>query len=674
MGSLVARSQAEEPTSARSPVAAALSSVFSPAKAPEQKTMGLLQRSFLDIAEQSGSTLQLAIVVDGTDSMTAELAGVRDAANQMIDDLRRYRGDQVEVALVIYRDSGSPSGEVTVPLKSFSRDTERITSAIRQIVAESGAPFFHELTDVGIHTALSELPWSSDPQVARWIMLFGDSPPYEPSFADPRFPAARRRYATELLVALAARKSIRIHTVLCPSDGVVSQPYDQAIDQTRQFMNSLASGTDGLMLDLSYPDIQSALIEAGSKPDWQYVAIKPITRADLFIPNPEVGSSAAEPETNRDDVKIAVMPHMPLERMSFDPDEPAVQVSTALRHNFASVPGVRVVSPIDIQRQLRRLRGDSIPEDQQLRALAARLGVDYVVWGSREPSGPTVQSAAYRRSDGGRVVQVSLRGDDSSLTEVLLTAAATAPEERDRPLGGLLERVRQAGLMAVVQTPLASDRATQKELLAAIESLEQAVGLPAGSEDSIRLLDRAEAAVTAAETVEPTNPLVHWLGSNIAYNRASYLYGSGQSEAAEKQMQRMAQSLKRAYRDRRRVRSAALATEIEADHALLIRRDAGQAIEGYLKLTETGQPSESQRRGHWMLSGIYAGDWGVAESAVEPVLAREQIVAILTRWPESGEAELLRKWMRWDDSVGMTKYSYLPIVNRQLAKAVPAEP
>ena len=74
-----------------------------------------------------------------------------------------------------------------------------------------------------------------------------------------------------------------------------------------------------------------------------------------------------------------------------------------------------------------------------------------------------------------------------------------------------------------------------------------------------------------------------------------------------------------------------------------------------------------------MLLGIYAGDWGVDESIVNPQTARKHLVEILANWPESPEAELLRKWMRWDDSAGKTKFSYLPIVNHQLAKIVPPD-
>ncbi len=68
------------------PAGAALSTIFSPAKAPQQKTMGLLQRSFLDLADQGDAELELAIVVDGTDSMAADMSGVRNGCQP--DDRR----------------------------------------------------------------------------------------------------------------------------------------------------------------------------------------------------------------------------------------------------------------------------------------------------------------------------------------------------------------------------------------------------------------------------------------------------------------------------------------------------------------------------------------------------------------------------------------------------------
>jgi hypothetical protein len=159
-------SSSQQATEQFTPAGSALSTIFSPARAPKRKTMGLLQRSFLDLATQGDLALEVAIVVDGTDSMTTELAGVRQRIGDMMEDLRRSRNNgEVRAAIVVYRDAGSPSGEVEIPLNKFTSDEVEIAKAVQSLRPESGAPFFHELPDLGLHRALTELPWSDDDQV-----------------------------------------------------------------------------------------------------------------------------------------------------------------------------------------------------------------------------------------------------------------------------------------------------------------------------------------------------------------------------------------------------------------------------------------------------------------------------------------------------------------------------
>jgi len=677
--------------SAGSVSAAALQSIFSPSRAPSQKTMGLLQRSFLDLAEQDDSLLQVAIVIDGTDSMATELSGVQKSVLAMVDDLRLTRGDKVEIAMVVYRDSRSPSGEVSIPLKTFSRDTDAIADAVGKIVAEPGAPYFHELVDVGVYAAINELPWSSDPSANRWIMLFGDAPPYDIAFSDPKNPGAKRRYRTELLVELAKRESIRIHCVLCTSDIAAIEPFDKAKEQTRSFMEQLASDTSGLMLDLSYPDIKQAIIDADRIPKVQYVAIRPITRQDintmslspqakpnkeptvapeiagekLVISEPAEQNSATNP--NRE-VRIAILPHLPLDQMSFDPSDPAVQISTALRNQFKSIPGMRVTSPIEVRQKLRQLSTSNLSDEQRLRALAAMLSVDYVVWGSKQSTSATIQTAAYRREDGTRCVTVSLPGNNDSMAKVLLTAASSSPDEQVGALGGLLKRIDQLGAATAIDLPLAANEVARNELLAAMECLDQAMGLPAGDAESLTLLQQSLKGIELAAKSDPRNPIVSWLRSNVAYNLAAQAFKTSDESEGNRLTQQMKDSLNRAYADRGRIKAKSLATEVEADYSLLVRRDVEAAVTGYTAMTDMSQPSATRLRGHWMLSGIYAGDWGVDESKVNQEAAREHLVSILANWPESPEAELLCKWMRWDDASGKTKFSYLPITNRQIAK------
>ena len=69
-----------------------------------------------------------------------------------------------------------------------------------------------------------------------------------------------------------------------------------------------------------------------------------------------------------------------------------------------------------------------------------------------------------------------------------------------------------------------------------------------------------------------------------------------------------------------------------------------------------------------MLAGIYAGDWSVEESNVDPGLARETVVQILANWPDSPEASLLKQWLRWDETMEQTQFNYLPRLNVKLSE------
>ena len=61
-----------------------LNTALNPQYHENQKTMGLLQRNFLDLVEDGGNKLQLALVIDATDSMGDDLKGVRDAIENMV--------------------------------------------------------------------------------------------------------------------------------------------------------------------------------------------------------------------------------------------------------------------------------------------------------------------------------------------------------------------------------------------------------------------------------------------------------------------------------------------------------------------------------------------------------------------------------------------------------------
>jgi hypothetical protein len=68
-------------------VSAALQTIFSPHRSPAHRTMGLSQRTFLDLVEQSKRKLEVAFLIDATDSMESALNDVRTALSQWMGDL-----------------------------------------------------------------------------------------------------------------------------------------------------------------------------------------------------------------------------------------------------------------------------------------------------------------------------------------------------------------------------------------------------------------------------------------------------------------------------------------------------------------------------------------------------------------------------------------------------------
>lgn len=649
------------------PAAAALRSIFSFAAAPPRKTMGLLQRSFLEVARQTEEDLEIAVVIDGTASMAEAIAGVRQSLDAMLDDLRRGRQGEVRVAVVAYRDSGSPSGAVQVLLDRFTADNDAITQALAALRPEPGAPFFHEQPDAGIQAALEQLPWTENRRTTRWLFLFGDAPPYSENYASAEFPQAKRAYATDLLIALAARKEVQIHGMLCDTTGELDAVYQQALPETRAFMHALAAGTGGLMLDLSYPDIRKAIVAAGQRPRVDYLPIDPITQDDLLRARNRVAESAGEADPMTAEVRVAVLPHLPFQRMSFDPREPATQVAAGLRHKFGSLPRVRVSSPYDVERQLRRLRAAGLSDSQQIRALASQLGVDYIVWGQRDPVAGSVESAVYSGATAEPLVRISHGGEVTQLASLMLSEPTS-----DRRLDQL-ELPRHGGtaeaLQGSLQRSLARDASTTREILAASEALQQLVGLLPDDPAATALAETAIKAAEAALKTEPTNGLAHWLLANAHFNRASAAQARLDPVAAMAEMKEMKRSLARAFRYRNAVDSQALSKEIAADHQLLIEQDVPRAIQAYQELAADPMSTPLiRRRAHWMLCGIYSGDWGVPTELVDATAAREQAIVILANWQDSPEAELLKRWLDWDPETDRTQHPFLPRSRGDLAR------
>jgi len=659
-------------------LSSALDVLFNPQRAPERRTMGLLQRSFLDLVEQSQARLQVALVIDGTESMASDMAQVRKSLNSLVQDLRRYRGQQVEFAVVIYRDLGAPSGSVSLPLPRFTADANLLAQVFDEFELETGAPYFPEAVDVGVHAALQRLAWDSDPDVTRWIMLFGDAPPYDPDFVCEQT-GARRHFDTDLLVDMANQNSIRISCILCRSASDFSS-FEQAVDKTRTFMNDLATGTGGLMLDLSYPDIHQVIAEAAQQPAAPVQQLGRITRADIEAARREA-QARQSPLAESRRIRIAVLPHLPLRQMHFAADRPEVKLATELREKLRQLPGVEVASKVNVERHWERLsrragagEGDLETETGRsgfLQALTSGLGVDYVVWGDYRGSGPTAQvdSAIFAREHGRAIARGSLSIEDPAaetqltgllLEELIASLNQEAPESHlGRTLGDYWDQA--AAESAGLSQPISSRAEVRDRCLVALAAMEEALEFPAGDRRAVEPLQVAQRELEAALEAEPLNPrALLWL-ANCYFNQAQLLLQFGDSAEANRKLEQAEECLKRAFRLRLEVRDEDLRQEILGDYALLVQRDAATAADHYKRLVDSPSARlKSALRGHWMLAGIYSGEWGAAAELTQPATARQHLIQILAHWEESQEAKFVRHALRWADDAGQNQYDYFP--------------
>jgi hypothetical protein len=289
------------------------------------------------------------------------------------------------------------------------------------------------------------------------------------------------------------------------------------------------------------------------------------------------------------------------------------------------------------------------------------LGVDFVVWGTMAPDRANVRTAAYRSDDGQQIIPVDLSRHSNDAAYALIRATSNKVPQ-DQALSQLFAKMKllQEGLTS----PLAKSPATHDDLMTAIESLDQALAFEAGNEESLELLAKADGASRNALTAEPRNALAHWLQANVAYNFALREFRQGNPAQASKHLAGMRRSLSAANDNLDSVLVPSLRTEIQADYYLLANREPQPAVDRYLQLTQLDQPLQSQLRGHWMLAGIFAGDWGMAENPiVDYEQSRFHLIEILANWPDSPEAKLLKQWLRWDDTKRETEFNYLPTVH-----------
>ena len=355
----------------------AFQSMFNPVAAPRVRTMGSIQRTnFLDELLASRGRLQIAFVIDGTESMAAQLQGVRQRLGAMVGDLRRVLGNGLSVQMIIYRDEAAASGVIAWPLpigkKSWAEDDATIAAGLAKLTPESGAPYFYEQVDAGLYAAMNELAWSEDEAVERWIFLIGDAPPFQAGFSEPAN-KARRQYESELLKRMAEQKKIRVHGLLCPSREEDTAVYQQVLPECRQFFEDITSATGGMLLDLSDATVLSRVQAAAAQATQNFVVLKPITQGDI-----ETLRAAAKHPTQR--VRVAVLPFLELKSMDFSPSNPMTQLAEEVRSQLDQ-NGIETRHLSRLETEIGRAKRRRVQDGEMLQHLGQQLDVEYVIWG-----------------------------------------------------------------------------------------------------------------------------------------------------------------------------------------------------------------------------------------------------------------------------------------------------
>ncbi len=671
-----------------------MTTLFSPVIAGEAKTMAVLQRTSLLDRVTRNRSLEIALLIDGTDSMSDELEGVRQRLDMMIDDLQRVLEDRVTFQIVVYRDVGAPSGMVEFALptngKSFTADREQLTRGLERVVVESGAPYFFEPVDVGLYQTITALPWSTNDDAARWILLVGDAPPFDDGFNEPEN-QAERKYSDQQLLQLAQQKGIVIHSILCRSREADQEAYKKVLNRTQRFFSSLSEATGGTTIDLSNETDQANIRMAAKRAAVEYKMIEPISEADIE----SLQVAAAKPVNPANaiparPVRIAVLPFMPQQESAFlngsNPFDKAKNPTNYLANQIVKVLdsiGVEGVSDHSIEQAAR----DSRKEGKRLDLLAARIGervnADYVICSNQntDKSGKTnyeysmlaTDKAEYVVKQRTKVSTVPTNASRASvaivydIAEAMLAAPTTATTgtidlrtlmskaTRQNP------KLRQVSLSevkeveeAIIRAQSALDGVVDFELLQEVDATNKTV---------LESLANADREIESALKIEPNNPMANLVLANI--RMSEILLNPNGPNVSRKHAQSSA-CLEVAKRGAKSLTPTELA-ELEADVALMDGQNA-VAITKYAEMEKSQGSLAASLRARWMLMGLYSGDWGVGvhtPNLVNVIEARAAAIRILAFHPNSKHAIRLRNTLQISAANPESASPALPLKNPQ---------
>ena len=642
----------------------------------------VVQRSIFQIADDA-RVIQMAFVIDGTNSMGSDIQGLKKNLSTFIANVRNRSAGRnsdkkppVEVAIVIYRDLLSPSGAYQIlpslrnnprgflelvtgsKLKNF--EATEVFKTLQSVRTEKGDPYFAEQVDRGIHAALTKLKWDvNNPDVARVIIVAGDAPPWSEDYLDinlntkanrlDQIALPMRGYSTRELTDLAKEKKIKIFSIVCSSgfagkrDPELLQTALDARPELVAFFKEISQSTGGRFLNTSDSETVNSLQEhVGGKPR-RFLELKNLTSDDV-----------EKRKFPQDHIRVAFLPLLPADEMTFS-DHPAVDRAAGMIYRLDQTDRLEVVRLRAVRRVWNTLQYEKTSEVPIIPSVAQKLDVDFLIGGDY-----------HAQQDDHAEITLKVYDSRGQLVATVKQASGKGEQlERQclRNLLGLMSSLgrsnnKQAAAFAAIlgtkesinslQRSLAnSDRAFDL-LIQGYQLLENATEFATNDPEGKKLSQSAKDRLLDANQADSENPFTLSLLASCEFNL--------ENQSAAKVY------LTQAYEARNRLQDHEnLRLEIEADYMLFVEKKPGKAIELYEQLINGAESdfSAAELRARWMLSGLYLGDWGSTDSNTKSLFpndksrrerevlrrdrARELILDILAYWPNSAEAAYYAK-------------------------------
>ena len=606
---------------------------------------------------QEVEEMQIAFVIDNTESMGANIEDLKAAVGKFVSEIEAGARSvnaktKFSLALVAYNDSASGKEHELVTGQDFT-EIQKFQDALKNLTTVTGQPYFNELVDVGVNAAAMSLNWKAaakgGPGIAKWIVVCGDAPPYpESGAAQPNTPT--RRFTNAQLLEGVKARGIVVHGIIC--DTGYQNQNDPALQATFlaekphaiEFLKTLAGATGGAVIDLSDVHTLDLLNKMAMSNGFRFKRVTGITPEDIARFRVSQGPAGA-----KQDVLVAVLPLLPISadlKNSLKPDSQEMLVAMSIARHLLNI-SAEVMSPTDVIAAWESLSKAGADTPQKVaEELGVLNNVKFVITG------------AFKKEGGN--VELTLELYDGLHESAIATVKNTAEEKNQEKLisqcvKDLYLRAKSAVSDPVIQSyftsldvppnraalakTLSKDRDANGWMLQALIKAEQATQFSKDEADGKVFLSDSKNCFERALQTDGENVLAHLMIASVTAHEPAL---------QEVRIEHVSKAFELAQKldD-----SDPLKWEAIGDYHLTKTLDFPQAVKAYEKILELEGPelSSAVKRAHWMLAGLGLGDWipesqlKKNEGLIDPDKAREHILTIVTKWPESPEAAFYNK-------------------------------